>query len=273
HSQCVTDVTTAVPVDVADLGVSEGRDAAHAQIDGILGYDECVTDVHHAVPVHVAAQERGGRGAGRGRRARGGGRRPRGRRRRARGGGRWPRGRGRRARGGGGRRPRGRRRAGRGRRRGGGERVARPVLERTDVAPPARGLRAGYAALIRRGRRTVGTTGVDCRAAHDEGLRLGGTAVACERGDRGVGVAEIAGARQATAGADVDIVSARREHRRIEGQVHASLARRVVLEDGVLEGRVPEIDEAPAPRRSDVVADGDVDERRVATVVLHSGAG
>src|SRR5439155_1457046 len=123
---------------------------------------------------------RGGRVAGRGRRARGGGgRRARGRRRARRGGG-------------GGRWPRGRRRAGRGRRRGarggGGERVGRPVLERTDVAPAAGGLRAGYAALIRRGRRTVGTAGVDCRAAHDEGLRLGGTAVACERGDPGVGV-------------------------------------------------------------------------------------
>src|SRR5437016_9730392 len=66
HSQCVTDVTMAVAVDVADLGMNEGHHAACAHTDVILRRDERVTDVHHAVPVHVAAQERGGRGAGRG---------------------------------------------------------------------------------------------------------------------------------------------------------------------------------------------------------------
>src|SRR5206468_10916646 len=65
-----SDVASAVPVYVADLGVTEGRLSARARTDVILRREERVTDIHDAVPVHVAARDRGRR-AGR-RRGRGG---------------------------------------------------------------------------------------------------------------------------------------------------------------------------------------------------------
>src|SRR5207244_13427506 len=77
--------------------------------------------------------------------------------------------------------------------RGRGGRVGRLVRERADVALGDRGSRTGEAALVGGGRRTVRPPLVERRASREERLRERGTAVVCERSDRGVGVDDVSG--------------------------------------------------------------------------------